>query len=93
MAPRRVGGGLKRADANGVVGGDDNQLVPYPENIALLVITAIALVGMVPLVTAMLKTDKIRYNLDRMGFQPLKYAILMLTLYVSSSITQLHQTN
>src|SRR5881392_2972506 len=86
MAPRR-GGGSNGGDGSGGssfknVGSD--HFVPYRENLTMLVIMAVALAGMLPLVIAMfkIKTKKTQYNLNRTGFKSLKYAILLLTLYV-----------
>src|SRR5436190_886055 len=95
MAPRRGGGSSRGGDGGGggsssIKGVGATRLLPVWGNLALLVITAIALAAMLPLLIAVLKikTKKSFPNLNRSGFIALKWNIRLVTLYVSPCITQ-----
>jgi hypothetical protein len=104
MAPKRGGGSSRAGDGDSGGDGssftsdgsfsfsgiESVRLATDWGNLALLVISGISLAAMLVLLIAMfkIKTRKKYYNINQTGFRILKWAILVLTLYVPSSIIQ-----
>src|SRR5438105_3785397 len=94
MAPKQAASGSRGSSNSSSSGGGPHafdeilgkvKLEPYWANMALLVVTAIAVAAMLPSLIMMLK---IKTNLNPKGFKSLKGSLPTITMYVSPHITQ-----